>query len=83
MSRPCMFCGKPVIEGLGVAGVWMHSRCVLERGRNFSMGNPAMTRQRIDDLVKLCHPDRHQGPMEKLATSTTQWLLGLRERISG
>ena len=30
-------------------------------------------------LLHLCHPDRHNG--SQLATTTTQWLLALRDRL--
>ena len=35
---------------------------------------------RIKVLIKLVHPDRHQGPLAQLAHDTTCWLLELRER---
>ena len=37
-------------------------------------------RERLRALLSLCHPDRHGN--SALATSTTQWLLQVRERIS-
>ena len=36
-------------------------------------------RDRLRELLMLCHPDKHAG--SPLATRTTQWLLNLRDRI--
>ncbi len=44
------------------------------------VGGQELTRQQIDDLVQLCHPDRHHGSrLEQLATDTMKWLLDLRK----
>ena len=36
-------------------------------------------RDRLRELLMLCHPDKHGG--SPLSTRTTQWLLSLRDRI--
>jgi hypothetical protein len=38
----------------------------------------AELRERLRELLMLCHPDKHAG--SALATRTTQWLLSLRDR---
>ena len=39
-----------------------------------------LSSDRIISLIKLVHPDRHQGPLAQLAHDTTCWLLELRKR---
>jgi hypothetical protein len=36
-------------------------------------------RDRLRPLLSLCHPDRHDN--SQLATTTTQWLLSVRDRL--
>lgn len=40
---------------------------------------PPISRERINDLTKLCHPDKHPQQW-KLANTITQWLNGLRSQ---
>lgn len=39
---------------------------------------PVLTQKQIHALIKLCHPDRHQGSAD--ATKVTQWLLKHRKK---
>lgn len=59
-------------------------RCwIARKGTNASRyADPIVAELRLHmrGLLSLSHPDRHNG--SKLATSTTQWLLDLRERIA-
>jgi hypothetical protein len=74
----CLFCKKSSgVLLYAVGDVWICQGC----SKTLSGELHATTPKRIDDLVKLCHPDRHRGPMEALATSTTQWLLNLRRKV--
>ena len=41
--------------------------------------NP-FSQSRVIEMIRLCHPDLHQGPLAQLAHDTTCWLLELRER---
>jgi len=34
--------------------------------------------QRIEQLIRLCHPDKHDG--HSVATEVTQWLLSMRRK---
>ena len=43
--------------------------------------NP-LSQTKLIELIRLCHPDLHQGPLEVLATDVTSWLLNLRRRAS-
>jgi hypothetical protein len=36
-----------------------------------------ITKSQLKDLIRLCHPDKHQG--NKKATEITQWLISLRD----
>lgn len=38
-----------------------------------------LTRPKIDQLLRLCHPDRHAN--SPLATEITTWLLSLRKEL--
>jgi hypothetical protein len=40
----------------------------------------ALSKELLNDLIQLCHPDRHSGRVD-LATRVTQQLLELRERM--
>jgi hypothetical protein len=73
----CSFCRRNTSRMLvGLSdGRWVCGSCLPR----LSVG-PAIDPARIDDLVRLCHPDRHRGSMEKLATHTTQWLLEMRRQ---
>jgi hypothetical protein len=73
----CEFCKKDRGVALYCIGNrWVCERCVP----NLTVSQ--LARDRVEDLIKLCHPDRHRGPMEPLATKTTQWLLGLRKKAA-
>jgi hypothetical protein len=50
-----------------------------KRNLDITKGNE-LSPDRIKVLIKLVHPDRHQGPLAQLAHDTTCWLLELRER---
>ena len=43
--------------------------------------NP-LSQSKLIELIRFCHPDLHQGPLEVLATDVTSWLLNLRRRAS-
>ena len=76
----CAFCrgrnGSTFMVGLG-DGRWCCGVCL----KTLQPAATILTRAEIDDMIKLCHPDRHRGPLEKIATRATQVLLDLRRRI--
>ena len=37
----------------------------------------ALAKKRMKQLLRLCHPDRHAGKMQKHATDITSWLLSI------
>ena len=41
---------------------------------------PELSQERIRDLIKLVHPDKHGGTLNEKATEITKWLLGLRKK---
>lgn len=41
--------------------------------------SPSIDKDRLRALIRLCHPDLHDG--SKLATETTAWLLSLRKEV--
>ena len=49
-----------------------------ERAMRFSGRSAPFTQEQVRNLIRLCHPDRHNG--SELATEVTKWLLELRER---
>jgi len=60
----------------GIAdGKWICANCCASL-----KPDAGLTTDQIEALIRLCHPDRHRGPMEQLATTTTQWLLNLRKK---
>jgi hypothetical protein len=70
----CFTCGRTQgVTLFGVGGRWICEICVRNLGPN------PLTQERIKSLIVLCHPDRHQGRHERLATETTQWLLSMRQ----
>jgi len=42
-------------------------------------GTRGLDRQRVEQLIRLCHPDKHGN--SKLATAVTRWLLTQRQRV--
>ena len=55
----------------------------LKENENLNLENKTVNElspDRIISLIKLVHPDRHQGPLAQLAHDTTCWLLELRKR---
>ena len=59
---------------------WIHNLNEKEKlNLDITKGNE-LSPDRIKVLIKLVHPDRHQGPLAQLAHDTTCWLLELRER---
>ena len=43
-----------------------------------SASNSVLTQERITQLIRLCHPDRHGN--SPAATDVTQWLLSMRRK---
>lgn len=39
------------------------------------------TKEEIDRLIRLCHPDRHEGVRQQSATEMTQKLLQIKENL--
>ena len=57
----------------------------LEQGRRAAMaesrdGGATIDAERLRQLIRLCHPDLHNG--SELATNVTSWLLDLRKRVA-
>jgi hypothetical protein len=75
----CHFCTRTNFNGIAMYGIadgkWICATCC-----STLKTHDGLTTVQIEALIKLCHPDRHRGPMEALATSTTQWLLDWRKR---
>jgi predicted ATP-dependent Lon-type protease len=44
------------------------------------MGNTALSKEEINSLIRLCHPDKHNG--KESASRMTQKLLEMREAVS-
>ena len=42
------------------------------------MKNSSLLPQRVEQLIRLCHPDKHGG--SSLSTEVTQWLLSVRKK---
>lgn len=47
--------------------------------QNTTASSLKMDAQRLDRLIRLCHPDKHDG--SDIATETTQWLLAERNTL--
>ena len=50
-----------------------------QRRRRRSTRSVASLAGQMRALLSLCHPDKHSN--SQLATTTTQWLLALRDRL--
>jgi hypothetical protein len=74
----CSFCNGKNRTLIGLLdGRWI---CWEECVSKITAASELFKSERVEALIKLCHPDRHRGPNEQLATETTQWLLSLRKR---
>ena len=59
---------------------WCSGSKANEEIQKDSKTGKGLSPDRIKALIKLVHPDRHQGSLAQLAHDTTCWLLELRER---
>lgn len=53
-------------------------RDFLDNGRLYHNDEPQFTQSEIESLIRLCHPDKHNG--RELATRMTARLLELRQK---
>lgn len=87
-KRRCLDCWKLSKAGHktddpAAAAKWY--RKGFEAGRATAMaesrdGGATLDAERLRQLIRLCHPDLHNG--SELATSVTSWLLDLRKRVA-
>lgn len=88
-KKRCLGCwkaSKAVHRPAGEEEATRWYRRGFEAGRAAAMaevspsGEASIDADRLRQLIRLCHPDLHNG--SELATNVTAWLLDLRKRVT-
>ena len=91
MTKSCRSCGRDISDRPKRHFLCLH--CYADAARRLKVGETPMTAssgptcrsigltaERATQLIKLAHPDLHDG--SEAATDATQWLLAVRERLT-